>query len=46
MTATVSAVERVPGGAQLTVTQVFQREGGEKPTCVAESLARLVEGSS
>lgn len=46
MTAAVTAVERVPGGAQLTVTQTFEREGGEKPTCVAESLARLVEESS
>jgi acyl dehydratase len=41
----ITSVERVPGGgAQLTVSQTFEREGGEKPTCVAESLARIVEG--
>jgi acyl dehydratase len=40
----ITSVERVSGGVQLTVTQTFEREGGEKPTCVAESLARIVEG--
>jgi len=39
----VESVERVPAGAQLTVTQTFEREGQEKPVCVAESLARFVE---
>jgi len=34
-------VEDVPGGIQITVTQTFEREGEEKPVCVAESLARL-----
>jgi acyl dehydratase len=39
----ITSVERVAGGAQLTVSQTFERDGGEKPTCVAESLARIVE---
>ena len=34
-------VEDVPGGIQITVTQTFEREGEDKPVCVAESLARL-----
>jgi acyl dehydratase len=41
MRATLTNVEDVPGGIQVTVTQTFEREGGEKPVCVAESLARL-----
>jgi acyl dehydratase len=44
MRATLSAVEDVPGGAQITVTQTFEREGGDKPVCVAESLARVYTG--
>jgi len=37
-------VEDVPGGIQITITQTFEREGEEKPVCVAESLARLFTG--
>ena len=44
MRATLSNVEDVPGGVQLTVTQTFEREGGEKPVCVAESLSRVYAG--
>jgi acyl dehydratase len=40
MRATLTAVDEVPGGVQFTVTQTFEREGGDKPVCVAESLAR------
>ena len=40
----ITAVEAVVGGVQLTVSQIFEREGGEKPICVAEGLARIVEG--
>jgi acyl dehydratase len=39
--ATLTAVEDVPGGAQITIVQTFEREGFEKPVCVAESLARV-----
>ena len=41
MRATLALVEPVPGGVQITVEQVFEREGGDKPVCVAESLARF-----
>ena len=41
MRATLASVDDVPGGVQITVTQTFEREGGEKPVCVAESLVRL-----
>ncbi len=43
MTATVTAVTLVPGGAQVTTTQVFECEGSAKPVCVAESVGRFVE---
>lgn len=41
MRAELTNVDDVPGGIQITVTQTFEVEGGEKPVCVAESLARL-----
>ncbi len=44
MRATLTNVEDVSGGIQITVTQTFEVEGGEKPVCVAESLARLFTG--
>jgi acyl dehydratase len=44
MRAALSSVEDVPGGVQITVTQTFEREGAEKPVCVAESLARVFSG--
>jgi len=44
MRAQLTSVEDVPGGAQITVTQTFEREGGEKPVCVAETLSRAYTG--
>ena len=44
MYAKLKALEDVPGGAQMTVELTFEREGGEKPVCVAESLARVYAG--
>ena len=44
MTAELTALEDIPGGAQMTTKLVFEREGGEKPVCVAESLARVYTG--
>ena len=44
MRATLSSVEDVPGGVQLTVTQTFEREGGDKPVCVAQTVVRVYEG--
>ena len=36
----VSGVEEVKGGLQLTATLTFEREGGDRPVCVAELLFR------
>jgi acyl dehydratase len=44
MRAKLTDVQEVPGGVQITVTQTFEREGHEKPVCVAESLARVFAG--
>ena len=44
MRATLTAADDIPGGVQLTVTQTFEREGGDKPVCVAESVARFYGG--
>lgn len=40
MRATITNVADVAGGVQFTITQTFEREGGEKPVCVAELLVR------
>jgi len=34
----------IPGGVQMKLELTFERDGGEKPVCVAESLARLYAG--
>jgi acyl dehydratase len=44
MSARLSGVEEIPGGAQMTVEVTFEREGGAKPVCVAETLARVYTG--
>ena len=44
MRAKLAAVEEIPGGAQITTELTFEREGGEKPVCVAELLARVYVG--
>jgi acyl dehydratase len=45
MRARLAAVEDVAGGVQITVAQTFEREGSEKPVCVAEIMIRvLAEG--
>ena len=41
-TFTVQSVEDVPGGEQGVVKAVVEREGGEKPVCVAELVARML----
>ena len=43
MHARLQTYEPVPGGAQITVEVTFEREGGEKPVCVAETLVRVYE---
>jgi acyl dehydratase len=44
MRAKLLSVEEIPGGAQLITELTFEREGGEKPVCVAESLSRVYTG--
>ncbi len=44
MRATLTSVDEVTGGVQFTITQTYEREGHEKPVCVAESLARAFTG--
>ena len=41
LTATLADVEEVKGGYQLTVAGVIEREGGDKPVCIAEPVFRL-----
>jgi acyl dehydratase len=44
LTAKVAKVEEIPGGAQTTMEMTLEREGGEKPVCVAETLVRVYAG--
>jgi acyl dehydratase len=44
MRAAIASVDDIPGGIQLATTCTFEREGGEKPVCVAETLVRLYTG--
>ena len=37
----LASIEDIAGGAQIITELTFEREGGEKPVCVAESLARV-----
>src|SRR5215208_3534123 len=40
----LAGVDDIEGGVQLTSELTFEREGGDKPVCVAESLARAYAG--
>ena len=44
MRMTLQNVEDIPGGAQITMLLTFERDGGDKPVCVAESLSRVYTG--
>ena len=44
MRATLASVDDVPGGAQISITQTFETDAGDKPVCVAESLSRVFTG--
>lgn len=37
---TLKEVEDIPGGAQITWSVTLERDGGDKPVCVAESISR------
>ena len=36
----VMSVEEIEGGGQVTMTALIEREGGDKPVCVAEVVFR------
>ncbi len=42
MTATLTGVTEIPGGVQVTVSAVVEREGGDKPVCIAEPVFRFL----
>ena len=44
MRAKLAELEDIPGGAQMIMELTFEREGGEKPVCVAQSVVRVYEG--
>ncbi len=44
MRALLTGVEEVTGGLQLVLALTFEREGAEKPVCVAEWLVRAYGG--
>jgi acyl dehydratase len=44
MRASLLSVDDVAGGVQITVQLTFEREGGDKPVCVAEALSRVYQG--
>lgn len=41
LTATLADVQQIAGGYQLTVAAVIERDGGDKPVCVAEPVFRV-----
>ncbi|CCG01277.1 MaoC family dehydratase [Blastococcus saxobsidens] len=44
LTATLAKVEEVAGGKQLTFSCVVERDGGDKPVCIAEPVYRYYGG--
>jgi acyl dehydratase len=42
VSATLIEVEEIKGGFQVTVAAVIEREGGDKPVCVAEPVFRYL----
>jgi acyl dehydratase len=42
--AKLQSVEEIPNGVQIVVECTFEREGGDKPVCVAETVSRLYGG--
>ena len=44
LTAGLKSVEEVAGGLQLTLSAVIEREGGDKPVCIAEPVYRYYGG--
>jgi acyl dehydratase len=44
MTCKIAKLDDIPGGAQITFENTFEVEGGDKPVCIAESIARVYTG--
>ena len=44
MRARLAELSEISGGAQMIMELTFEREGGEKPVCVAESVVRVYTG--
>ena len=44
LTAKLNGVEEIAGGLQVTVGAVIEREGGDKPVCIAEPVFRFYGG--
>ncbi|RBY94928.1 dehydratase [Blastococcus sp. TBT05-19] len=44
LTASLAAVEEITGGKQLTFSCVIEREGGDKPVCIAAPVYRFYGG--
>jgi acyl dehydratase len=44
LTVTLTGVEEIAGGKQLTFSCVIEREGGDKPVCIAEPVYRYYGG--
>ena len=44
MRAKLAELEEIAGGAQMIMELTFERDGGEKPVCVAESVVRVYTG--
>jgi acyl dehydratase len=42
LSATLADVEQVTSGLQVTVAAVIERQGGDKPACVAEPVFRFL----
>jgi hypothetical protein len=40
--ATLASFETIPGGAQLAVDILVERQGGDKPACVAQLVLRYL----
>jgi acyl dehydratase len=40
----IDSLSDIPGGASLTLTLTFEREGTDKPVCVAVAVYRVFEG--
>jgi acyl dehydratase len=44
LTATLKDIEEIKGGVQVTVGAVVERDGGDKPVCIAEPVFRFLHG--